>query len=117
MSNNIIDFNSMKSKLTKDRLIEIVNEEEENTRFIENFAHNVAVDIVDAMQEFGYNISDNPDCIKDLIAIMEATEALLQRSSGGTTSFQQISDHIFSGIFDTEDTKKVLDDFLESFND
>ena len=116
MSDNIIDFNETRLKMMEEKFDRVVEDSIKEEEFIKDFSMSVARDVVDAMDEFGYDVTSNPDCIKDLIALIEATEALLQRASGVETSFQKISNHLFLTLFETDDTKKILDSFLDSFD-
>lgn len=117
MNGNVIDFNAVRSKMMERRLDEIAEETVADEEFVRNFSESVARDIVDAMEDFGYDILANPECIKDIVAIIEATEALLQRAVGVETSFQKISDHLFVAIFGEEDAEKVFSSFLDAIDD
>lgn len=114
MNENVIDFNAARLKLMEKRFDELTEEGVTEEDFIADFALTVTCDVMEAMAEFGFNPKDNPDCIKDVFAVIESLRGLLSRTKQTEHPFQQISDSMFDSMFEEEkDTTEIFTRFVE----
>ena len=95
-----------------DQLAEETVEEEE---FIADFAISVAGDLIEALAEFDYDIMENPDCVRDIIMVIESIRGMMHRIRSEEYPMQVFSDTVFEQIVgDSVDSKEFLRKFIES---
>lgn len=115
--NNVIDFNSIRTKKMQEKLDKLVEESIEEEEYIADFALNVVGDLIEALSEFGYDVMDNPDCIRDVITVIESIRGLMHRIRGEEYPMQTLSDSIYDQVMDEDvTTKEVLINFLEGMD-
>jgi len=110
---NVIDFSSI-LKQKRDLEIEAIAIEQDALEALAgDFALSAMLDVIEALEEMGFDLFNNPDCIRDVLAGVESIRAMIYRIHGEKTAFQKISDDVFDEI---EDTKTVLSNFLDEFS-
>jgi hypothetical protein len=113
MTNNVIDFNSVRARKMTEKFDQLTIEMENEEDFIADFAITVMRDVVDALIELDYDITDKPEAVKDLLAAVEALRALVSRIAGRDHPFQAVADSIFDEVFGEEALQDVLESFME----
>ena len=113
--NNVIDFNKMRVKKEQDRLDEIVEETENEEEFIANVAFSVGRDLVDVLPELEYDIFENPECVRDLMLVIEGVRSMMHRIRGEKYPIHSFSDTLFEEIVgDRVTSEEFLNHFIEN---
>jgi hypothetical protein len=99
---NIVDFTKFKVDKEIERFDELAEEIEVLDEFSADFAMSAVIDIAEALTEMGYDPRDNPECILDLFAMIEAIRGLVFRINHVDYPFNKISDSMFKEIFEEE---------------
>ena len=103
---NIIDF----SAKHQERLDKIKEGETEASEDFEElalvFATHVSHDVVYCLKEMGYDITEHPDTLLDLMGLMETIRALMYRCIGEKYYYQSVSEQIFGDS--TKDSENGL---------
>ncbi|HAW05374.1 MAG TPA: hypothetical protein DCW83_11850 [Saprospirales bacterium] len=112
---NVIDF----SKYRKQRSEEIADLKEDvhilNKKIAQRFSVDVAHDVVSAMSELGYDVTENYESVLDIMVLIESIRALIHRTLGEEYHFQSVSDRIFA---DSDmDCETALFDFLDEMDE
>jgi Na+/phosphate symporter len=112
---NVIDF----TKHYKKRLEEISDLKQDvaelNKKIAMKFSIDVAHDVVGAMTDLGFDVTQDPETVLDIMLLIESVRALINRSIGEEYHFQSVSERIFS---DSEmDCEEALFDFLEQMDE
>jgi hypothetical protein len=110
MSDNIIEFPKKKTL----SVIENINKDDETSMFFAEIGFHVALDIVQALWENGYDVRNNPECIRDIFMIIETVRALGHRSENQKYAMQKISDSTFN-FFDDEE--RILYEFIDNLEE
>ena len=114
MSDNVIDFRARREQRlaeaieVRKRKIEELAERED---FIADFAMGATIDIVEASYEFGFDVTQDPIAIRDIMMLMESVSSLLNRIKGERTAFHDVTDGVFT--WDERKCEEVLQDFLQ----
>ena len=67
------------------------------------------------MTDLGFDITEDPETVLDIMVLIESVRALIFRSIGQEYHFQNVSDRIFA---DSDmDCEQALHDFLEEMDD
>jgi hypothetical protein len=111
---NVIDFNAVKMKRMQKRLDDLVEEHEYVEELAADFAISAVMDIVEASSEFGFDVMENPDVIRDMLATVESIRSIIHRIAGDRIEFHNISDRMFDNI---ENTEVALKNFLTEFSE
>jgi hypothetical protein len=111
---NVIDF----TKHYKKRLDEISDLQQDvvelNKKIAMKFSVDVAHDVVGAMTDLGFDVTQNPETVLDIMVLIETVRALINRSIGEDYHFQSVSEKIFA---DSDmDCEQALFDFLEEMD-
>lgn len=114
MSDNVIDFRARREQrqaeaieYRKRKIEEMVERED----FIADFAMGATIDIVEAAYECGFDVTQDPIAIRDIMMMMESISSLLNRTKGERSAFHDVTDGVFT--WDEEKCKIVMQDFLE----
>lgn len=114
MSENVIDFDAARLKKMEKKFDDMVEEQMSEEDMIADFALTVLCDVIEVMSELDFNIRDNPESMKDILACVEAIRGLMHRTKGTEHPFQNISDTIFESIFEEKkDPAELLESFIE----
>jgi hypothetical protein len=92
---NVIDFHSKLVERMEKRFDELVEESEAEDEFIGDFAISVLRDTCDAASEFGYDIFENPESLKDILLAIDVIRGLLYRIRGLEHQTHSIADSVF----------------------
>lgn len=111
---NIIDFNAMKLKKMEERFDELTEQSEIIEDLAADFAISAVMDIIDACYEFGFDVMENPDVIRDLLLTLEGIRGIIHRINADRLAVHDISDSMFNDI---TDTKSALEQFLKEFSE
>lgn len=108
---NVIDF-TMHYKKRLDEISDLKQDVVDMNRQIAmKFSVDVAHDVVGAMTDLGFDITEDPKTVLDIMVLIESVRALIFRSIGQEYHFQNVSDRIFA---DSDmDCEQALHDFLE----
>lgn len=106
---SVIDFQKAKEKLEQKKFDQIVEEAQNEDEFISDLSANAVLDIVDVLCELGYDVEDNPACVKDILLVSEAIKALMYRIRGVEFPMQKVSD----ACFPIDEVEKALQIVLE----
>lgn len=119
MSNNIIDFTKFKVDREEEKFDQLTDEIDAIDHFSGDFAFSLVADINEALYELDYNTMDNPESILELLAIVEATRALIFRIAGLPYPFQKVSESVFKEIFEEQggDYQTALSNLLNGIQD
>lgn len=109
---NVIDFNSAKTKLMEKHFDNLAEETVIIEEMAADFAISAVMDIIEVSSELGYDVSENPDVIRDLLLCVESIRAIIHRIAGDKLEIHNISDRMFENI---EDTDVALKNFLKDF--
>lgn len=112
MSNNIIDLSEIRMKKMEERFDQLVEESEAEDEFIGDFAIAVLRDVVDAASEYGYDIFENPESIKDIIFAIEVLRGLLFRIKKIKYHTHDLSDR----LYDFDDYTNTLKNFVKDMD-
>lgn len=115
---NVIDFTKFKVDKEVKRFDELADEVEVIDEFSADFAFSAASDIAEALYELGYDVMDDPKCILELLAVVEAIRGMVYRITGMDYAFHNVSESLFKQIFEEQggDYETALRNFLESLN-
>ena len=109
---NIIDFNKKRVEKMTQRFDDLVEEAEAEDEFIGDFAISVLRDTCDAAHEFGYDIFENPECLKDILLAIDVIRGMLYRIRK-----QEHHTHVFSdNLFEFDDWTLALKEFVEEMD-
>lgn len=113
---NVVDFQKM---LLEARLEQAKQQEQDRKEMLEleeerinNLSLQILVDVVETMQECGYDIRDNPECVKDLLLVMEAMGGVMHRVIGDKPPIHEVSDGLFA--YDYEQCEDLLNVFIQN---
>lgn len=107
---NVIDFNTARSNLALNKMIDNKQNEIAEETFINGTAVCMSQDIVDALLELGYDPYNNPDAVKEIYGIIENIKGYMYRCLKGKHFIHGINNSIFTVETDPEE---VLDNFFE----
>lgn len=110
----VIDFSKIKQKREQEKLDSIAAEFESDEEEVANLAALATMEIVDAMIHFEYPIRENPECIKDILGLIESIRALGYRAKGLNSPIHEVNNTLYGFI---EDEAQLLDDFLADMED
>lgn len=113
----VIDFTKRKQKRQEQeeqRLEQLTDEFESDEEEVANISTMATMEIVDAFVQLGYPVSDNPECIKDILGLIESIRALGYRAKGLDSPIHSVNDTLYGFI---EDEAELLDQFLEDMED
>jgi hypothetical protein len=113
MTNNVIDFNSVRARKMTEKFDQVTIEMENEESFIADFSITVMRDVIDALTELDYDIMTKPEAVKDLLSCVEALRSLVSRISDIDHPFQAVADSIFDEVFGEEELQEVLESFME----
>lgn len=112
---NVVDFNAIKSQKMEEKFDQIAEETMQEEEFIADFAISVSGDLIEALSEFEYDIMENPECVYDIIMLIETIRGMMHRIRGEEYPIQTFADTMFKEIVgDTVEPKEFLLKFLES---
>jgi len=111
---DVIDFAKVKQKREEKKLDSITEEFESDEEEIANIAALATMEIVDAMLHFDYPIQDNPECIKDILGLIESIRALGYRAKGLNSPIHEVNNTLYGFI---DDEASLLEDFLTDMED
>jgi len=112
---NVIDFAKYKDKRS-DEISDLQdNVTELNKKIAMRFSIDVAHDVVSAMSELGFDVTENYETVLDIMVLIETIRALIHRSIGEDYHFQAVSERVFA---DSEmDCETALFEFLDEMSD
>ena len=111
---NVVNFTVAKQIKEQQKLDELIEEhlsDEEDAAEVSTVA---AMEIVDALIHLGYPISETPECIKDILALIESIRAIAYRSKGLETPIHDVNNTLYGWV---EDEADLLDKFLSDMED
>lgn len=111
---NVVDFKKVKEIKEKQKLDDITEEFETDEELAANIATLGAMEIVDAMLHIGLPIADKPECIKDILGLIESIRALAHRAQGINSPIHEVNNTLYGFIKDEEG---LLADFIADMND
>lgn len=111
---DIINFKEMKEKKEQEHFDNIVSEDIENEELFAFIGMQAALDVVQFLEEQGYEIEAYPEVMRDIFLVIEAIRALGHRVAGEDHSMQLVSDTIFN-VF--EDEEELLSEFLQKLDE
>lgn len=111
---DVIDFTKMKQRREEEKLVELTQEFESDQEEIANIATMSAMEIVDAMMYLGYDVADRPECIKDILGLIEAVRALGYRAKGLESPIHEVNNTLYGFI---DDEASLLAEFIADMND
>jgi hypothetical protein len=115
---NIIDFKSVKDTAKAKAAQDLLDQEEEESIGVEDFADDFALtavmDIVEALGDFGFDVMEKPDVLRDMLLTAEGIRGIIHRVAGTNMDVHAISDTMFGEI---TDTKEQLIQFLNDFSE
>ena len=112
---DVIDFTQALAKREQKRLDELVEEKENEEDFIANVAFSVGKDLVDIMPDFEYDVFENPECVRDLMLVIEGVRSMMHRIRGEKYPIHSFSDTLFEEIVgDRVTSKEFLENFIEN---
>ena len=112
--NDVIDFAKMKQKREEDRLDELTEEYESDEEEAATLSTLATMEIVNSMLHLGYPIHDNPECIKDILGLIESVRALGYRAKGLESPIHEVNNTLYGFV---DDEAQLLDDFLTDMED
>lgn len=116
MSDNIVDINKFRKDRVKealsDRVEKTMQEMADEDEFIARFSVETAIQIVEAAYDVEFDVADNPECIKDIMMIIESVAGMMSRIRGVEQPFHDISDGIFK--YDKAEAEDLFEDFLQN---
>lgn len=112
---NVINLSEYK----KQRLDKISGLEENviemNKKIAMRFSVDVAHDVVSAMSELGFDVTQNYETVLDIMSLIETIRALIFRSVGEDYHYQNVSERVFA---DSDiDLETSLMEFLDDMED
>lgn len=111
---DVIDFTKIKQKREEEKLVEVTQEFENDQEEVANIATMSAMEIVDAMIYLGYPVADTPECIKDILGVIEAVRALGYRAKGLNSPIHEVNNTLYGFI---DDEASLLADFIADMQD
>jgi hypothetical protein len=112
---NVIDF----AKYQKERLDQISELQEDvvslNKKIAMRFSVDVAHDVVGAMSELGFDVTENYESVLDIMVLIESVRALIHRTMGYDYHFQSVADRIF--LTEDMDCETALFEFLDDMEE
>ena len=111
---DVIDFTKIKQKREQEKLDNIAAEFESDEEEVANIAALATMEIVDVMIHSQYPIRENPECIKDILGMIESIRALGYRAKGLNTPIHEVNNTLYGFI---DDEASLLDDFLADMED
>lgn len=77
------------------------------------FSLDVAYDVVQSMEELGFDVSEDSRTILDIMVLVEAVRAMIFRTMGEEYHFQAFSEKMWEEEMDTD---KALIEFLDDMD-
>jgi hypothetical protein len=112
---NVIDFEKFKQQRSDEMSDLKDNVTELNKKIAMRFSIDVAHDVVSAMSELGFDVTENYETVLDIMVLIETIRALIHRSIGEDYHFQSVSERVFA---DSEmDCEAALFEFLDEMSD
>lgn len=112
---NVIDF----TKYQKQRSEELADLREDvtilNKKIIQRFSVDVAHDVVSAMSELGFDVTENYESVLDIMVLIETIRGLMHRTMGEDYHFQSVAERVFAGS--DMDCETALFEFLDEMSD
>lgn len=97
----IINFEEARAKR-----LQAQEEADKGNETVDDFVAEMMEQFVSLMNEYGYDIIDDPDTLYDLYVMAEAMKAVMHRFVGERYYFQAVTEDVFKGLnpdIDVED--------------
>lgn len=111
----VVDFNK---RLQKKKELEELEKElesvDDDTYFAMTFGVDVAHDIIEVLEECGYDVGEDPKTILDILMIIESCHSMVMRCVGKEYTFQEIPEKLFRNENgDPLDYESLLSEFIQ----
>lgn len=111
MSDNVVELSGFMKKKEEDEkevFDKLVDNFESEKMAINTIAHTTANEVCEIIFDLGIDLESNPDCIKDIIVMIESIKATIYRARGEEYHFHDVSDMLIN----IDNTEEELADFL-----
>jgi hypothetical protein len=112
MSDNVVDFTTRLIKKECEKEEQAFFEMEEEERLVNELSLYLLSEVVETAAENGFDIRNNPECVKDLLLIMESIAGMMHRSVGDNLPITDISNKLFP--YNEDRCDELLDIFLKN---
>jgi len=120
---NVIDFEKAKFNLQMDKLAKVIADDlakssanDNNPKLPEystDFALMVTRDILNFLEELGYNLTVDENLIYDIMLIIESNKSMLYRLHGENHPMHQVGKDLFEIDNPYKTLEEILNDLLE----
>lgn len=85
----------------------------QNIDYFDDIAMTVTMDLVSFLEEYGFNLSDNPMSAYDLMMVIESVKSMMYRTQSEDYDLQPISER----LFEIDDPELLINDFASAMED
>lgn len=110
---NIIDFQTIKAKKEQEHFDQLTNEAFDDEKLFANIGMHATLDIMLVLEEFGYDLYNDPKVIRDIFLVIEGIRSIGCRLTGELYHMHSVSDALFGNIINDEE---LLADFLSDLD-
>jgi len=112
---NIIDFEEARAKKIDDEQVKLLTEalsEAYSDQVVGELAFITVGHMVEQLTEFGFDPENNPECISDVIALIELMKAYMDRVQDKENKYHGLTDKLCQNV---ENKEERLAEFLELY--
>lgn len=114
--NNIINFNKAKERLEEKRKPEESDVPDITSKeYIEEVSIMIVYDIMNVMEEIGYDLTKNPKVFKDIVTIAESIKSTMYRMSDKEYFFQRVVESVVQ--IEDDRLEELIDEFVNNMVD
>ena len=111
---NVIDFKAIKEKKEQEKFDDLVGTQMEDDQFFAVIGYHAALDILQVLEEFDYDLYNDPKVLRDILLVIEAIRGIGCRLTGELYHMHSVSDALFGNIVNDEE---LLEEFLSNLDE
>lgn len=113
----IIKLDDWRRRAEQARFDELVDDAEADDEFVDEFTEGVIFNVVEAAWQNGFDLTNNPTSIRDVLLLGEALRGLLRRTKGVYHPTHDVAEALFVFERDEEELAKFLAYMKENYED
>jgi len=111
---NVIDFQAIKAKKEQEHFDQLTDGTIDDEKLFATIGFHAALDIMQVLEEFDYDLYNDPKVIRDILLVIEAIRGIGCRLTGELYHMHSVSDALFGNIINDEE---LLADFLSDLDE
>lgn len=113
---NVINFKEIKERKElkeQEKFDSLVDQKLDDEKLFATIGYHAALDILQVLEEFDYDLYNDPKVIRDIFLVIEAIRGIGNRLTGELYHMHSVSDALFGNIVNDEE---LLEDFLSDLD-